>query len=71
MSLLRNFLTRFNNTLTDEAKHAKDNSFIDLVVLLERNVKRSLGAQELIVVYSLDDRQTETLTKLMKEANRG
>lgn len=71
MSLLRNFLTRFSNTLVDEAKHAKDNSFIDLVVLLERNLKRSLGAQELIVIYSLDNNQTATMTKLMKEANRG
>jgi hypothetical protein len=67
--MFKRFLASLSGTLTDELEQAKQASFIDLVVLLERRLKRSLGANELRVVWSMDDSQTEVITNLLEEAN--
>lgn len=71
MSLFQKYLIfkrRLSGILSDELQEAKEASFIELSLLLEKRVKRSLRPPELVAVWSLDDKQTEVLTNLLEEA---
>jgi hypothetical protein len=57
-----------SNTSPDAQNQAKDASFIELSLILQRGVKRSLRQSELSTVWSLDDEQTAVITNLLKEA---
>lgn len=52
----------------DAHKQAMDNSYIQLSIILQRSVNRSLNQSELATVWSLDDHQTAVITNLLKEA---
>jgi hypothetical protein len=60
---------RFASPETDNKP--KDNSFIELSIILQRGVNRSLRQSELDAVWSLDDHQTAVITNLLKEARNG
>jgi hypothetical protein len=68
--MFKRFLA-IKNTPSDDREKSKDTSFIDLVVLLEKSLKRSLRQPELSTVWSLDDVQTEVITNLLKEVRDG
>lgn len=53
---------------SDERVQAKDTSYIELSLILQRGVNRSLRKSELSTVWSLDNDQTAVLTNLLKEA---
>jgi hypothetical protein len=69
--MFKRFLASLAGTYADELEQAKQDSFIDLVVLFERRLERSLGAKELRVAWSLDDEQTAVITNMLKEAQHG
>lgn len=68
--MFKRFLTA-TSTATNEREQAKDMSFIDLTITIERMLKRSLTQPELSTVWGLNDIQTEVITNLLKEARNG
>lgn len=67
--MFKRFLT--TSTGINEREQAKDASFIDLTITIERMVKRSLTQPELSIVWGLDNEQTAAITNLLKEAQHG
>ncbi|AIQ19563.1 hypothetical protein H70357_24770 [Paenibacillus sp. FSL H7-0357] len=57
-----------SSTSPDAQNQSKDASFIELSLILQRGVNRSLKQSELSTVWSLDNEQTAVLTNLLKEA---
>ncbi len=56
------------STSPDAQNQAKDAAFIELTLILQRGVNRSLKQSELSAIWELNDDQTEVLTNLLKEA---
>lgn len=62
------FKQRLSNTLSDERKQANEASFFELTLTLERMLKRSLRPPELLILWDMDNDQTELLINLLQEA---
>lgn len=65
--MFNKFIYLIKKVMLDEQKRAHNRLYFELVQSCEASVKRSLSAQESLVLWSMSNEQLEVLNALMKE----